>query len=79
MLEEVINKTNIRDVFIILIASLAIVGIWRGVWNLMDEYLIPQNFIYSQITSIFFGLIILFIIGMIKLKKSGKIKAIKIS
>ena len=69
MLETIINKTNQRDVLIILITSLAIVAFWRGVWNLMDKYLFPENFIISQLTSILFGLLILFIIGIIKIKK----------
>ena len=69
MLETIINKTNQRDVLIILITSLAIVAFWRGAWNLMDKYLFPENFIISQSTSILFGLLILFIIGIIKIKK----------
>ena len=70
MLESIINRTNERDILIVIITSLAIVGFWRGTWNLMDKYLFPGNFIASQLTSITFGLIILFIIGIIKFKKS---------
>ncbi|MBC8435291.1 hypothetical protein H8D91_02195 [archaeon] len=59
MLEAILKKTNLRDVLIILIASLAIVGFWRGVWGLLDYFLFPNNFLLSQIISIFLGIFIL--------------------
>ena len=66
MLERLIKKTTLTDVLIILISAIAIVSIWRGVWNLMDLYLIPENFVISQIASIMFGILMLFLISRIK-------------
>ncbi len=66
MLERLIKKTTLTDVLIILISAIAIVSIWRGVWNLMDLYLMPENFVISQIASIMFGILILFLISRIK-------------
>jgi len=66
MLERILKKTSLIDVPIVLIAAIAIVAIWRGTWNLMDVYLIPQNFVYSQIASIMFGVLILIIISWVK-------------
>ena len=66
MLEKVVKDTNFNDVLIIIISALAIVGFWRGVWNLLDKYLLPNNFVISQIISIAFGLLVLIIIAKIK-------------
>ena len=66
MLERILKKTSLIDVPIVLIGAIAIVGIWRGSWNLMDAFLIPQNFVYSQIASIMFGVLILIIISWVK-------------
>ena len=66
MLEGIVKKTNLNDVLIIFIASLAIIGIWRGVWNLLDRYLFPGNFILSQGISILIGVIILILIARYK-------------
>lgn len=59
MLEAILKKTNLKDVGIILFASIAIVAFWRGAWNLLDLYLFPNNFLMSQIVSIILGVIIL--------------------
>ena len=69
MLEQIFEKTNFTDVWFIVIASLAIVGFWRGVWGLMDIYLFPKNNILSLITSIIFGMIILIGIAAYKKKR----------
>jgi len=66
MLEEAIKKTNLHDVLIIIIAAFAIVNFWRGTWNLLDKYLLPNNFLTSQIISILIGITILVIIARIK-------------
>lgn len=66
MLERIIKKTSIIDVPIVLISALAIVGIWRGSWNLLDIYLLPNNFVYSQVASIIFGILILIVLSWIK-------------
>jgi 4-amino-4-deoxy-L-arabinose transferase-like glycosyltransferase len=64
MLEEVIKKFNVMHSIIVFIASIAIIGIWRGAWNLMDKYLLPKSFLISQIFSITLGFLILIIIAL---------------
>jgi len=63
MLEEVLKRSNWKDVLIVIIAAIAIIGIWRGTWNLLDRYLLPNNFNISQTISILVGIIILFILS----------------
>ena len=69
MLESIINKTNPKDIFIIIIVSFAIVGFWRGTWQLLDKYFLPNHFLLSNIIPFLAGLLILFIIAEIKLRK----------
>lgn len=68
MLEKIITKTNFEDIIIIIIVSFAIVGFWRGTWQLLDKYFFPNNFLLSQLIPLILGLIILFLISFIKLK-----------
>ena len=72
MLETIFKKTSFADVLIIIVASLAIVSFWRGVWGIMDIYLFPENFTLSLLVSIIMGLVILFLIALYKSKKSKK-------
>lgn len=44
----------------ILIFAIAIVMIWRGIWNLVDTYFFPEHLLFSNITSIIIGIAILF-------------------
>ena len=71
MLEEIINKTNFKDVVTIIIVSFAMVCFWRGTWQLLDKYFIPNHFLLSNIIPFLTGLLILVIIGFIKLKTSN--------
>lgn len=48
---------NVR-VFLLIIA---VVVIWRWIWNLFDRYFFPDNFILSNILTIIIWLIIIFI------------------
>ncbi|HLD98005.1 MAG TPA: hypothetical protein VI815_01645 [Candidatus Nanoarchaeia archaeon] len=66
MMEEMFRRTKAKDVVLILIASIAIVGFWRGVWNLMDKFLFPENFIISQVISIVIGTLLLLLLSRIK-------------
>jgi len=66
MLEEVLRKADLFDVFVVIIGALAIIGFWRGTWNLMDAYLFPGNFVLSQIVSIISGIVILIILSRVK-------------
>jgi hypothetical protein len=68
MLEKILKKTSLIDLLIIFFASLAIVSIWRGVWGLMDMYLLPESPTLSLIISIVVGLMILFTIAFIRKK-----------
>ncbi|PNX45691.1 MAG: hypothetical protein BV456_13270 [Thermoplasmata archaeon M8B2D] len=63
MLESILERSGIKDVMIIIIASIAIIGIWRGVWNLLDAYFLTDSFIGSQIVSIVFGVWLLIILS----------------
>jgi len=72
MLENIINKTNFKDIFLIILLSFAIVCFWRGTWNLLDKFLFPDNFLLSQLISIILGILVLFIFAKLKLKKSKK-------
>jgi hypothetical protein len=63
MLEKILKQANLFDVFIIFVASVAIVGFWRGVWNLVDKFLFPGNFVLSQLISIVGGILLLIILS----------------
>ena len=66
MLERIIRESKLTDVPIVLIAAIAIISIWRGLWNLMDLYLVPNNFLHSQIASITLGVLILITLSWVK-------------
>ncbi len=66
MLENIVKRSNFTDVLIIVIASIAIVGVWRGTWNLFDHFIFPNSFIISQLATILGGLIILLIMAKIR-------------
>ena len=68
MLEQLFEKTSLIDVLVIIIASLAIVSFWRGVWGLMDIYLLPKNLTLSFVISIIIGTSILLAIAFYKKK-----------
>ena len=42
-----------------LVIAIAIILFWRGIWNLADEYLVPEDFIFSNLLSIILALAIL--------------------
>jgi len=44
-----------------LINALAIVMVWRGMWNLLDTYFFPQHKIFSDILCIVIGLLLLYL------------------
>ena len=45
--------------FYSLIIAVAIVGIWRGAWMLLDMYLFPKNEAISAVISLVVGVLIL--------------------
>ena len=50
-----------KTFFSMLLVGLAVIIIWRGIWNLLDEYLLPDNFLLSNIVGIVIGLLILYL------------------
>ncbi len=66
MLEELLNKFTFKDALIILISAFAIISFWRGVWGLLDLYLLPHNYNLSLITSLVIGIFVLVIIAAYK-------------
>jgi len=51
---------NIKSNLKLLVLAIAIVAVWRGVWGLMDLYLFPENEMFSFISSIIIGVLILY-------------------
>lgn len=54
-----------RNIFLynlrIFILAIAIIMIWRWVWNFLDHYIIPEDFILSNIVTICVWVLILFL------------------
>ena len=50
-----------KTFFSMLVVAVAVIFIWRGVWNLLDEYLLPDNWVLSNVLSIVIGLLILYL------------------
>ena len=48
--------------FVWLLAVVAVVMMWRGIWGLLDEYLLPKNPKLSNLISFLIGLVIVGII-----------------
>lgn len=48
-------KKNLKT----LITCIGVIMVWRGVWDLCDSYLFPDNPILSDVVSIVVGIIIL--------------------
>lgn len=45
-------------VFVYALFFIAIIFIWRGIWNLIDMYVSPKSPLFSQIISIIIGLVL---------------------
>ena len=56
-----------RKIWLFIILIVAIVCVWRGVWGLLDLYLIPESPDMSFIISVIIGFIILLALGGKKL------------
>ena len=50
-----------KTFFSMLLVAISIIFIWRGVWNLLDAYLLPENFIASNVLGILIGILILYL------------------
>jgi len=63
MLDRILKKAGLSDVLIVFVAAVGIIGIWRGLWNLMDAYVFPESFVFSQILTIVGGILVLAILS----------------
>lgn len=52
----------LATLLIYLVLVIAVVMVWRGVWGLLDEYLLPQNPKLSYWISFIIGLVMLLIL-----------------
>lgn len=50
-----------RQIIFALLVGFAIVAFWRGVWGLLDVYLLPNNVALSMWASVAIGAIILIV------------------
>jgi len=64
------KKSLLNDLRIFLIA-IAIIMIWRGVWNLIDHYFLPNYWVLSSVLSIIIWIAIL-ILNDNSLEKLGE-------
>ncbi|MDO8467448.1 MAG: hypothetical protein Q7S56_00665 [Nanoarchaeota archaeon] len=54
------EKRNLRRIFLTITVAFAIIAFWRGVWGLLDIYLLPNNPQLSFWISIGLGVAILY-------------------
>lgn len=52
-------KLKNEHLFLALLVGTAVIAVWRGIWNLLDLYLYPNDIVLSSIISIIIGLVIL--------------------
>lgn len=53
------GKRDFKKISLTILVAFAIISFWRGVWQLMDFYLFPNNYVLSNWISLFLGLGIL--------------------
>ena len=51
---------HLKRVSITILLALAVVSFWRGIWGIMDLYLLPKNPTASFAISIIIGIIIVY-------------------
>ena len=44
-----------------LVIAIGVVAVWRGMWDLLDTYFFPNNPLLSDLLSVVFGLILLYL------------------
>ena len=54
------GKRDLKNIFYIILIAFAVVSFWRGVWQLSDLYLFPNNYLLSNLVSLIIGIIILY-------------------
>jgi RsiW-degrading membrane proteinase PrsW (M82 family) len=50
-----------KNFFYVLLIAIAMILVWRGVWDLVDMYLFPEHPVWSALISFFIGLVILYL------------------
>ena len=63
MIERIVNVETKSQLFLAIMIGAAVVSFWRGVWQALDLYLLPQNHAFSVWISIILGLFILLFAG----------------
>jgi hypothetical protein len=58
-LKRKLQRNSLSRDLRIFILAIGVIMIWRGVWNLIDHYLIPEYWVFSSILSVVIGVIIL--------------------
>ncbi len=64
------EKRSLRNIFYALLIAFAIISFWRGVWGLMDLYLFPNNYTLSLAISLLIGIVILYLIKNLVIRKN---------
>jgi hypothetical protein len=49
------------DLFVKILLVVGVIFIWRGIWNFMDTYFLPENFVVSNIIGIVIGLALIYL------------------
>ena len=44
----------------VLLTVVAVVMVWRGIWNLLDEYMVIEHPLVNSLVSIFVGVVLLY-------------------
>ena len=44
-----------------LVIAIGVVGVWRGMWDVLDHYFFPNNPLLSDLLCIVFGLLLLYL------------------
>ena len=59
MISKIAGLKKHHQLFFSLIVLSGVVCLWRGIWGLLDMYLIPNNLSLSFILSIILGIVII--------------------
>jgi len=59
MFKKISKMKTHHQIFFALLIGFAVISFWRGVWGLMDEYLLPNNYRASLLVSLLLGVVIL--------------------
>ncbi|OGK09440.1 hypothetical protein A2767_05335 [Candidatus Roizmanbacteria bacterium RIFCSPHIGHO2_01_FULL_35_10] len=61
MFNKINNLKKHHQLLASLIVGIGLISVWRGIWGLMDLYIIPDNPLVSFLISILFGVGILYL------------------